>query len=99
MKRIIKVNKDNILNEEFAMSFGYGNGAVVNGFSYNIVPLSTNLSQKGNDPEPDMKNKAYKYFVGDVVKGLCAYDNKIHKGTIKYVHYEEGKTYPTYTYI
>lgn len=96
---IIKVDKSHILNEEgFAIGpIGYNNA----GFSYAVKPLSTNLSQQGNDNSPKAKNKSFKIFKGDNVKGYCPYDKKIHKGLVKYLYYipNSDETKPLYVYI
>ena len=97
---IIKV-KNNILNED-GLSYQWGNGNLLNpGFSYEVKPLSHDLEQKGNDIAPTLNNKCYKYFVGDIVKGFCPYDKKIHKGVIKHLYYlpNHKENLPLYVYI
>lgn len=96
---VIKVSADHVLNEEgYAISPGGYNNV---GFSYQVKPLSTNLSQSGNDGYPASKNKSFKHFVGDMIKGQCPYDKKIHKGMIKHLYYVPGsdETEPKFVYI
>lgn len=100
--KIIKIdNTQNILNEDYALGQGFNsNGFNNSGFSYAIMPLQFNLCQRGNDGQPTAKNKAFKHFVGDTVTGLSPYDNKKHKGIIKYLYYETGEeTAPKLVYI
>lgn len=100
---IIKVTPEHILNENWAATAGFSTSQDFNnpGFSYEIKPLSFTLSQKGNDPEMENRNKAFKHFVGDTVKGYCPYDKKKHKGMIKYLYWVPGGdgTKPKYVYI
>lgn len=104
-KRIIKVDKTHILNEDAGLAAGITAGTsgveiYNNGFSYEIKPLNSNLSQKGNDPSGEANNKSFKYFVGDSVKGYCPYDKKTHKGMIKYLYYKDSESpEPLYVYI
>lgn len=99
--KIIKIhNNQNILNEEYGICQGFSsNGFNNKGFSYQIMPLQFNLCQKGNDPVPKLKNKAFKHFVGDIVKGISPYDDKMHKGYVKYIYYKTGEKFPYYVYI
>lgn len=99
--KIIKVDHNhNILNED-GMSAGFtAYGYNSPGFSYSILPLQFNLSQKDNDPKPAENNKSFKYFPGDMVKGYCPYDKKTHKGIIKYLYFTvEDNDNPQFVYI
>lgn len=102
---IIKVNKAHTLNEDLGLASGItastpGVDIYNSGFSYEIKPLTSNLSQKGNDPTAENRNKSFKHFVGDVIKGFCPYDKKIHKGMIKYLYYKDSESpVPMYVYI
>lgn len=104
--KIIKVNPNQImnpLNEDWAATAGFSSSQDFNcsGFSYEIKPLSFTLSQKGNDPGPEDKNKSFKYFVGDFVTGYCPYDGKKHEGMIKYLYWapEGDGTKPVLVYV
>lgn len=69
-------------------------------FSYEIKPLNTTLSQAGNDAIMLNKNDAFKFFVGDIVKGYCPFDKKWHKGMIKYFYWTtDNAKVPKYAYI
>ena len=39
------------------------------------------------------------YNIGDIVDGICLYDNKIHKGTILNIIYDEKTNNPISVYI
>lgn len=65
-------------------------------FVYQILPLSTSLSQRGNSKK--IKSKPA-LLVGDIVKGTCIYDKKEHVGTVQRIYIEEGQTKPSYVYI
>lgn len=105
--KIIKVDKKHFLNEDIGLAAGITAGTAGTelyngGFSYEIVPLSTNLSQRGSEPEAETNNKSYKIFIGDAVKGFCPYDNKKHKGMVKYLYYRNASdenTIPKFVYI
>jgi len=100
---ILRIGKDrNVLNEEYAgLSAGYNNITYnTPGFSYSIMPLQFNLCQRGNDNAPKMNNKAYKHFVGELVRGISPYDEKEHKGVIVELYYTvEDNEKPSYCYI
>lgn len=104
-RKIVKVNKSHILNEDAGLAAGITAGTsgveiYNNGFSYEIKPLNSNLSQKGNDPSGEANNKSFKHFVGDHVKGYCPYDKKMHSGMIKYLYYKNSDSEtPLYVYI
>ena len=70
-----------------------------NGFQYRILPLSFNLQQKGNDKKNMHIQKRDLYNIGDIVDGICLYDNKIHKGTILNIIYDEKTNNPISVYI
>lgn len=96
------VNIVSKLNEEFEPTCGYSSGQGINpGFSYEIKPLSFTLCQKGNDPIMNNRNNAYKHFPGDMVSGYCPYDQKKHRGMIKYLYYtpDGDGTKPELVYI
>lgn len=104
--KIIKVNPNQImnpLNEDWAATAGFSSSQDFNcsGFSYEIKPLSFTLSQKGNDPVPEDKNKSFKHFVGDYVTGYCPYDGKKHEGMIKYLYWapESDESVPKLVYV
>lgn len=102
--KIIKVQPcNNMLNEDWAATAGFSSSQDFNcsGFSYEIKPLSFTLNQKGNDPGPEDKNKAFKHFVGDYVSGYCPYDGKKHSGMIKYMYWKPGSdgTLPALVYV
>ena len=55
------------------------------GFEYAIVPLRTNLSQKGNDREQKYKydrEYANQFHIGDIVSGRSLRDHEDHTGRI-----------------
>ncbi len=70
-----------------------------NGFQYRILPLSFNLQQKGNDIKNMHIQNRDLYNIGDIVDGICLYDNKIHKGTILNIIYDEKTNNPISVYI
>lgn len=70
-----------------------------NGFQYRILPLSFNLQQKGNDIKNMHIQKRDLYNIGDIVDGICLYDNKTHKGTILNIIYDEKTNNPISVYI
>lgn len=89
--------KDNIQDKIYSQvnkmleGYGYGINSPYGetpynwGFQYNLVPLSTNLSQRGNDKEQKKKyDKVYdgQMHIGDIATGIGAGDQKKHKGTI-----------------
>lgn len=99
--KIIKVNREHTLNED-GLSAGYNmqGGYNTSGFSYSILPLQFNLGQKGNDMQPSIENKSFKFFVGEMVKGFSPYDNKKHQGIIKYLYYTvEDQETPKLVYV
>lgn len=65
-------------------------------FIYQILPLQSSLSQRGNSKKLK-KNPCL--FVGDLVKGTCIYDKKEHVGTVQRIYIEEGQTVPSYVYV
>lgn len=83
--RIIKLQPDT-LNEEFSSMFGMANdNNGYAGFSFELKPLSFNLEQKSR---PLKQMNDYKIHVGQHVKGTCLYDNKTHKGLVKYLYWD-----------
>lgn len=67
-------------------------------FVYQILSLNSTLSQKGNTTKPSK----FHLLVGDTVEGVCALDNKKHKGVIQkfFVSDTNADTMePTYIYI
>ena len=70
-----------------------------NGFQYRILPLSFNLQQKGDDKNNMHIQERDLYNIGDIVDGICLYDNKIHKGTILNIIYDEKTNNPISVYI
>lgn len=70
-----------------------------NGFQYRILPLSFNLQQKGNDIKNMHIQNRDLYNIGDIVDGICLYDNKIHKGIILNIIYDEKTNNPISVYI
>lgn len=84
----------NPLNENFSEIFGYANGSQgYEGFSYELRPLYFGLDQKGNDPLPKVD---FPYYPGQIVKGVCLYDNKSHVGLIKQIAYQDAKPVAVY---
>lgn len=80
-------------------SYGYGINSPYGetpynwGFQYNLVPLSTNLSQRGNDKDQKKKyDKVYddQMHVGDIATGIGAGDQKKHKGNICNFTYKDN---------
>lgn len=86
--------QNNNINEGFSAGYisQYDDAA---GFSYNIMPLSFNLQQKGNSTPND--KGVFKYYVGDHVQGICKYNDKQYKGIIKHILYNNDKV--TLVYI
>lgn len=68
-----------------------------NGFIYRILPLSTNLQQKGNDYRKNVKHNT-EFKIGDLVSGTCLYDYKQHYGNIINILYVKNNI-PTAVYI
>ena len=76
---------------QYPSKVNYGGPIENSGILYKIMNLNTNLSQKGND----VKSPIYDKFIfncGDLVSGVCAYDNKEHIGYICNITFAEEGT-------
>ena len=70
-----------------------------NGFLYKLMPLSFNLQQRGNDKHNLSLSNKDKFFIGDIVSGICLYDYKTHIGNITQIIYDEKTSNPISVYI
>ena len=75
----------------------YGGPIENSGMVYRVIPLNTNLSQKGNDKRLKEYNKS-EFNLGDYVSGICIYDNKQHIGHIVNMVFNEENSL-LYVYI
>ena len=70
-----------------------------NGFQYKLMPLSFNLQQKGNSHISLYTDIRHEFNIGDIVQGLCLYDQKEHIGYITQIIYDEKTNNPISVYI
>lgn len=68
----------------------------LNGFTYSIMPLSFNLQRSHQAQGRLSRNKkeirSCKFYPGEMVSGICEYDNKRHTGIINMLYYDPEKT-------
>lgn len=75
-------------------TLGYGS-KFDSGWSYQILPLNTSLSQRGNDPKrkrewDETENK--RIYVGTQITGISAEDGKKHKGRVCNFTFQDDKS-------
>lgn len=71
-------------------------------WSYHILPLNTNLSQKGNDIRMKQKWDAdarHRIYVGTEITGISAEDGSKHRGRVANFTFFEDKTTVKYFWI
>lgn len=86
-------NDDKLMEDVYpasSSSASHTRGGYYYGFEYNIVPLNTNLSSKGNDAEhiQDYEDEYNDLYVGDYVVGKSPRDGKEYRGRITSFSYK-----------